>query len=460
MTKVGTRSPAHNVAEILSLDIAESLFPPERKLIPDLNDLYELELAFYENQILSDEEVIKNAAYFKMVRDKYTRHFLICTGQPVKLPDHSSSRLKSFFQTNLFRTGYATHGLFPYRGKFHPQMIKGLMNVMGLKSADTVLDPMMGSGTVLVEASLMGINSIGIDASPFCRFMAQTKIDALTMSLERSRKALVNYEEVFSYFQKKVGKPMPDSKNRSRIRQDVLSLREPVKGYFIKDGKGIKSIRDDTAETYNFLLLAYLDSAGYAERSSRKSPLEQFRAILERYVFVADKIQNVVRALEIELAAAKTFEGDARSLPLEDKSVDGIIFSPPYSFAIDYLDNDSFHLNFFGVAIDDLRKKMIGLRGKRLEDKVEFYREDMHQVISECSRVLRHGCFCTIVVGTNNNQLSKALKIPPDEVPGIHEMIIELGAKNNLKLIRTLSRPITGISNTMRKEYILFLRRN
>jgi len=334
------------------------------------------------------------------------------------------------------------------------------MNVMGLKSADTVLDPMMGSGTVLVEASLMGINSIGIDASPFCRFMAQTKIDALTMSLERSRKALVNYEEVFSYFQKKVGKPMPDSKNRSRIRQDVLSLREPVKGYFIKDRKGIKSIRDDTAETYNFLLLAYLDSGGYAERSSRKSPLEQFRAILERYVFVADKIQNVVRALEIELAAAKTFEGDARSLPLEDKSVDGIIFSPPYSFAIDYLDNDSFHLNFFGVAIDDLRKKMIGLRGKRLEDKVEFYREDMHQVISECSRVLRHGCFCTIVVGTNNNQLSKALKIPPDEVPGIHEMMIELGAKNNLELIKTMSRPITGISNTMRKEYILFLRRN
>ena len=93
------------------------------------------------------------------------------------------------------------------------------------------------------------------------------------------------------------------------------------------------------------------------------------------------------------------------------------------------------------------------------EDKVDFYREDMYQVISECSRVLRPSCFCTIVVGTNNNQLSKALKIPPDKVPGIHEMIVELGAKNNLELIRAMSRPITGISNTMRKEYILFLRR-
>jgi len=456
MIKANTRSTTRNAAKILTLDISETLFPSQRKLIPNLNDLYELELAFYENQILTDEGVIKNAAYFETVNNEYTHHYLICTGQPVKLPDHSSSRLKSFFQTNLFRTGYATHGLFPYRGKFHPQMIKGLMNVMGLKPGDTVLDPMMGSGTVLVEATLMGINSIGIDASPFCRFMAQTKIDALTMPLERSRKALVNYEEVFSYFQNRVGKPKNGSKDRSRVRQDILLLREPEAGYA---SKGKMGINDDTAETYNFLLLAYLDSAGYAERSNRKTPIEQFKAILERYVFVADKIQNVIRGIEIELAASKTIEGDARALPLDDSSVDGIIFSPPYSFAIDYLDNDSFHLKYFGVDMDHLRKGMIGLRGKRLEDKVNLYSEDIHHVVSECSRVLRPGCFCTIVVGTNNNQLSKALKISPDEVPGIHEMIIELCAKNNLKLIRTMSRPITGISNTMRKEYILFFRR-
>ena len=73
-----------------------------------------------------------------------------------------------------------------------------------LKPGDTVLDPMMGSGTVLVEACLMGIKSIGIDASPFCRFMTQTKIDVLTMSLARAKATLTNYEEVYVYFQKKV----------------------------------------------------------------------------------------------------------------------------------------------------------------------------------------------------------------------------------------------------------------
>jgi len=426
MIKANQRLPVHNAAEVLTSDISKSLFPNDHKLIPNINDLYELELAFFENQILSDEEIIKNAAYFEMVHNEYTRHFLICTGQPLKLPNHSSSRLKSFFKSNLFRTGYATHGLFPYRGKFHPQMIKGLLNVMGMKPGHTVLDPMMGSGTVLVEASLMSIRSIGFDASPFCRFMSQTKIDAITMCLERSRKALLNYKEVFYFFKNKVERQSENSK------------------------------KDDT---YNLLLLAYLDSAGYSERSSRKSPLEQFRAILERYIFVVDKIQSFVMEMKLNLAPSEAFEGDARLLPLENNSVDGIIFSPPYSFAIDYLNNDSFHLNYFGSDIENLRNKMIGLRGKHLKDKVYLYREDMSKVISECSRILRPGCFCTIVVGTNNNQLSRALKIPPEDVRGIHEMIIEFGTKNNLELIRALSRPITGISNTMRKEYILFLRR-
>jgi len=172
---------------------------------------------------------------------------------------------------------------------------------------------------------------------------------------------------------------------------------------------------------------------------------------------VADKIQNVLEGLESDLAQAEVLEGDARALSLEDASVDGIIFSPPYSFAIDYLSNDAFHLRFLGAETEQLRKSMIGLRGKKMLEKVDFYREDMDRVISECSRVLRPGRLCTIVVGTNNNQLAKALKVTPQEVQGIHEILTDLGSKHGLQLIRKMSRPITGISNTMRREYILIL---
>ena len=451
-----------NIADTLTQELTEKLFHPKYQLVPNLNDVYELELAFYENQILSDKDLLRNGAYFSRVGDTFTRHFLMCTGKPLKLPLHSSSRLKSFFEKNLFRTGYGTHGLFPYRGKFHPQMIKGLINIMGLRAGDTVLDPMMGSGTVLVEATLMGIHSIGIDKSPFCRFMTQTKLDTLTMSLTRARKALDNYKEVFEYFKKKIGKPGVGTKTRKKkTTKDAMSVMEPAAEYITKqDRSKLTKKQRETSDTYNFLLLAYLDSAGYSERSKRKTPLEQFKAILERYLFVAEKIQNVLAGTESDLAPSKALEAEARDLPVEDSTVDGIIFSPPYSFAIDYLKNDSFHLDFLGVEMESLRESMIGLRGRKLPEKFKLYQDDTEKVLSECSRVLRPGRLCTVIIGTNNNQLGKALKMSPEDVPGLHEIIVKIGSKHDFKLLKMMSRPIIGISNTMRREYIVMLQRN
>lgn len=440
------------IQEILSTPLYSKIFPPHLELVPQLNEVYELELAFYESQMLSDEEIIKNGAYFARVHNHFTRHFLMCRGEPVKLADHSSSRLKSFFKTNQFKTGYATHGLFPYRGKFHPQMIKGLLNVMGLKPGDTVLDPMMGSGTVLLEAKLMGIISVGLDASPFCRFMTQAKIDALTVTLAPIKAALNNPRPVFDYFSEFVAGSKAEPDPGDLFSQP--SKRKKVGGKSKLLPKGA-----DAPSVYNFLTLAFLDSAGYSERSNRKSPFELFAAILERYAFVAEKIQMVLRGVEDELAPTTAVDGDARSLPLENQSVDGILFSPPYSFAIDYLANDSFHLEFLGKNLVRLRESMVGLRGRTQREQYELYKEDMRQVLSECARVLVPGKICTIVVGTNNNQLSHILGIDPGEVKGIPTVITEMGESVGLSLVRTIDRQITGMANTMRTESILLLRR-
>ncbi len=84
------------IAEVLSGGLVDRLFPPGRQLIPGINELYELELAFYENKILDDAGLVQNAGYFAKVGDALTRHFLMCTGEPLRLPNHSSSRLILF----------------------------------------------------------------------------------------------------------------------------------------------------------------------------------------------------------------------------------------------------------------------------------------------------------------------------------------------------------------------------
>jgi hypothetical protein len=99
-----------------------------------------------------DEEVLRRRlAYFKFVNGKPTDYFQII----------QKNRTRSVNQ-------YLTHWIYPYKGKFHPQMIRALLNIIGLKQGDIVLDPFIGSGTTAVEAQLLGINCVGINISPLC----------------------------------------------------------------------------------------------------------------------------------------------------------------------------------------------------------------------------------------------------------------------------------------------------
>ncbi|MBN1253798.1 MAG: hypothetical protein JXA50_00790 [Deltaproteobacteria bacterium] len=454
MTVVNPISEAKpiSIKEILSRNLQDILFPAQLKLVPQVNEVYELALAFFESQVLSDEEIQRNGAYFAEVNGQPTRHFLMCQGAPLRLAEHSSSRLKSFFKINQFKTGYDTNGLFPYRGKFHPQMIKALINVMGLKPGDTVLDPMMGSGTVLIEATLMGINSIGFDASPFCEFMTRAKIHGLRVPLKAIKAALDNFDSTFEYFCSTIG---ATETSVSTAKKKLLKKKK-----ISATGKELLPYGFKKESVQNYLLLAFLDAKGYSERSQRKSFKEQFKAILERYYFVAEKIQTVLDGFQEELGEAKPRLGDARKMPLDDRSIDGIIFSPPYSFAIDYLENDAYHLKALGVDIDKLSNGMVGLRGRTQTAKYENYIQDMTRIISECSRVLKPGKLCSIVVGTNNNQLSNILKVRPEEVKGIDEQLIEIAQNHGLNLIRKIERQITGMANTMRLEFIVMLQKN
>ena len=59
-------------------------------------------------------------------------------------------------------SGYATHNFHSFPAKFPPQLPRKFIN--GLTNpGDVVLDPMVGSGTTIVEASLAGRQGIGFD---------------------------------------------------------------------------------------------------------------------------------------------------------------------------------------------------------------------------------------------------------------------------------------------------------
>lgn len=433
-------------------DPLESIFPPDMSLLPDVNELYELRLAYMESLALTKDELIERGAYFAEVDGRATNHYLLCGGEPLDVRGVSSSRVQRFFDANQFKTGYATHGLFPYRGKFHPQMIKALLNIMRLRPGkDTVLDPMMGSGTVLVEAALLGIRSVGIDVNPFCVLMSNAKLAGLVEPIDILKQYAPQATALFNALHSAEGQA---SATEHGPRQHSLDeLVDPGGGG--PSGSPTPVPADGIG---GILRLAYLDSVAYASRIKNGVARDLFPNVLDKYVRAIERGQTALERVGVRLGSAEARCGDARKLDLPGQAVQGVVFSPPYSFAIDYIKADLPQLRYLGCDAAALRQELVGLRGSGIQ-RVSAYFEDMRSIMREVGRVLVPGGFCAIIVGSNTRQLSRVLGKPEAEVVGIDERLVALGEEAGLELVQRLLRQITGMRSIMRSEWILIFQR-
>jgi DNA modification methylase len=402
--------------------ITKKLFPNDYQLIDGTDEIFELNFALWEYENLNKENLIRRSAYFKSIEGKPTIHYQTCNLQNLEeIHRNSSLRTKAFFLNGKYSTGYATHSLFPYRGKFHPQMIRSLLNMMGLKRSDIVLDPMSGSATLSVEANLMGIDSIAVDVSPFCCLMGRVKTFALNLDTKKLNQVTKDQEKIFE----KLNKPkVPD--------------------YFIKNNK------DGSKPYYEVALLAYLDAVGFARRSF-KSLNTLFPVVLNRYIATIKNFQTAREKLDIQIGKSKIVEDSALNLPLEDDEINGVITSPPYSFAIDYVDNDKPQLEYLGYEPAKLKEDMIGLQGRGISEKLELYFNMLDKVFKELARVTKKESKTIFIVGTNDIQ-TKGVRL--------ETKIKELAERQKFKFLFEILKPIKGLQNTMKEEYILIFENN
>ena len=400
----------------------EKIFDSNVELLPSVDELFELELAYLEYHAVSDVERIERLSYFKSIGGQPTNHFLAYRSQSSGLTEDRSAETKTYFEEGIFSTGYATHGLFPYRGKFHPQLIKAIINIIGVGRGDIILDPMCGSGTTNVEAALMGINSFAIDASPFCRFMTKVKRDSLSLPPKALENISKRAGEYFKYFS--------TSKN---IDKKLLEVTD-----------------DEQRKVSELALLAFLDALGYSKRVVSSTHQQLFCKVLKRYEDVVINFQKNRPASSLALGDVKILDGDALSISLGENTVDGVITSPPYSFAIDYVKNDEAQYNYFGYDIEGIRKNMIGLKGKNKDERLANYFSDMNKACLEVARVLKEGCFFVMIIGSNTNQTGGIR---------LEQKIIDSCSKYDLSLVKSILKPIKGLRNTMKDEYILFFQK-
>lgn len=311
---------------------------------------------------------------------------------------------------------YLTHWIYPYRGKFHPQMVRGLLNILGVKRGNTVCEPYLGSGTTAVEASLLGANVVGVDVSPLCVLLTKVKTQAWTAA-QAIRECVQEMERC---------SPLT-----------VAAMRPP---------RGAEPIVAEFLETAKLVTASDVARRSREEESSLRRNLASMLASIEAYA-------DAVAQFDLRPGAVDARLGDCRDLAaagIRTASVDAIVTSPPYSIALDYVKNDDHALKAMGTDIRALRSRMTGVRGRGAKEKLALYNEDMQLMFAEVSRVLKSGSAAAFVVGDAT--------VDGREVTTT-AMMVEWAESTGLRLERSIPKIVFGLYNVMQDERILIFRK-
>jgi len=348
------------------------------------------------------ELVKKKTSYFRSINGEYTDYFHII----------QKNQTRSVNQ-------YLTHWIYPYKGKFHPQMIRALLNIIGLKEGDTVFEPFSGSGTTALEAQLLGINFIGIDISPLCVIQGKVKTESIYV-----------LDKILEIKNTIISKLVPDlfqKETNYYAMLNELSSDEKVK---------------------NFYKLARLLAVSDSSRRSRDFRTSFVKNLNLMFQSIKDYIE-IKERLNLKLGGIKIEVGDSRNIKLPDNSVDGIITSPPYSIALDYVQNDIHSLNDLGYDVLRMRNDFIGVRGNG-RSRVDLYNEDMKRSYRGMCRVIKPNRYAVIVIGnaTYQGQEIKTVDFTIDYMESI-----------GFKLKKNINKIIFGLYNVMKKENILIFKK-
>jgi len=388
-----------NVQFIYELSLAELELRALGADFEVTNGLREFKIKNKSKELI--ERIIRCSSYFKTVEQSFTDYFHII----------QKNRTRSVNQ-------YLTHWIYPYKGKFHPQMIRALLNIIGLKEGDTVFDPFSGSGTTALEAQLLGINFVGIDISPLCVLQGNVKT-----------KSIYVVDEILKL-------------KDSLISKLKISLFNN-EGDFYKILKGIenKSVRD----FYTLARLLAVSDEARRGREFERSFIKNLNLMIDSvrdYKEISDKLNLSLGSIDLKI-------GDARNTKLPDNSIDGIITSPPYSIALDYVENDAHSLEDMGYKLNEIREDFIGVRGKGKE-RIDLYNNDMQKSYDEMYRILKPNKYAVIVIGNATYQGQEVKTV---------EFTINYMTEIGFKLEKNILKIIFGLYNVMKKENILIFRK-
>jgi DNA modification methylase len=467
-----------------------------------ITNQYFLEKSQYISKLSrNEEEVEKNVdSLFAFLTKNLYRIPATATMQVGK-------RLEDYFTIREEPSLHLTHYMHPYKGRFHPKMVRALLNYVYPEEKGLVMDNFAGCGTLLVEATWMGLDSIGVEINPLSVLMSNVKCHSLTLSPEQLKKGINSYlrqlEETLLGHQKlSMGSMLlfPPNYDKGTIERRKGSIPKNVVS-MLRKAETIDKIliahelvkKIDDERIRDFVLLGLCGTISDLTRRRTGEFLDVFRERLHDLYLRIYIFHKLNQTLKIKLGLSKTYVADARDMKtVQANSIDAIVNSPPYSTALDYIRNDYPQLVLLELAdISWLEANLIGnpnlkvyptslfeemndkdahysrlpndakeaisilRRYGRTKEALRTYKffKDMYSALEEMYRVMKHCSKCAIIIGNNHYKLdSDYTEVKNDEV--LKQIALAIGFKENRTIRRDLEKTRAGM---IRYESILIL---
>ncbi len=356
-------------------------------------------------------------------------------------------------------TSHLSHGIHYYKAKFFPRMARSMLNICLQRlggETHKVIDNFVGSGTTLLEASILGIPSVGLDIDPLSVMIANAKLEAAKFdSTVLSKKAArtMYILEKQDVRQLSLFDTLPDEVTGNGITFPTWLMKNRKMNVEIATelSREIGAIQSAIAacdpEVHNLLRILMSDAITHKIRMrfmgtgvgrfsltfAKASLTCMFLKSIQHYIKVAATYEWLQQNIQLHFADSQAIVADTRNIPNNQEHFNIILTSPPYlpasSGRESYTKARAPSLIALGMRshedIDDLIDDTIGsMRGEEIDIEeltleeqkivewlgkdslraikavpVARYFLDMRQSFTEMLRILSPGGLAVVVSG-------------------------------------------------------------
>jgi SAM-dependent methyltransferase len=411
-------------------------------------------------------------------------------------------------------TLYATHGLHAYAAKCPPQLVRYALQYYAPRNGK-VLDPMVGSGTTLVESRLRARHAVGCDIDPLAVLIARVKSRPLSDETIAGPFAQMMARvdgDIGCLSKRRVPTEVaarsapPEFHNRDYWFAPEVAAELSLLAFHLQDTAMPIAVREFLWVAFSSVILARSSVANARDIIHSRHHFflhEEVPLVAQRFRQRVEKMRRQMKAFTDACADQMDLQvtaqlADARALPLRSESIDLVFTSPPYATALDYprahflavpwmqpvlgLDLPSYLARTPGyigsergrlpkafaidpalAAFEQTVNVLNALKTSSIAQAklAQRYFVDMKRALQEMARVLKPGGHTIIVVCPSH--------IRKIEVP-THRVLGELGRDCGLAPERCYERTISerrrilpylkeAFGNRMDTEYVLVLKK-